>query len=61
MTEKISDPIADDVLLGATAFQQLCWLAAGRIDSIKPVKQIIDETVAEFHETAASLNRKYAN
>jgi aspartyl-tRNA(Asn)/glutamyl-tRNA(Gln) amidotransferase subunit A len=34
VTEKISDPIADDVLLGATAFQQLCWLAAGRIDSI---------------------------
>jgi enoyl-[acyl-carrier protein] reductase II len=34
---------------------------AGRIDSIKPVKQIIDETVAEFHETVASLNRKYAN
>jgi enoyl-[acyl-carrier protein] reductase II len=34
---------------------------AGRIDSVKPVKQIIDETVAQFHETVASLNRKYAN
>src|SRR3954462_13520415 len=31
--EKITDGIADDVLRGATAFQQLCWLAAGRIDS----------------------------
>ncbi|HJT98668.1 MAG TPA: amidase, partial [Rhodanobacteraceae bacterium] len=34
MTEKIADGIADDVLRGATAFQQLCWLAAGRIDSV---------------------------
>ncbi|HSM94699.1 MAG TPA: nitronate monooxygenase, partial [Rhizomicrobium sp.] len=34
---------------------------AGRIDSIKPVKQIIDETVAEFHETIAGLARKYNN
>jgi enoyl-[acyl-carrier protein] reductase II len=34
---------------------------AGRIDTIKPVKQIIDETVAEFEETVASLNRRYAN
>ncbi|HEY8948558.1 MAG TPA: nitronate monooxygenase [Rhizomicrobium sp.] len=33
---------------------------AGRIDSIKPVKQIIDETVREFHETVASLNERYA-
>jgi enoyl-[acyl-carrier protein] reductase II len=32
---------------------------AGRIDSIKPVKQIIDETVAEFHATLAALGRKY--
>jgi enoyl-[acyl-carrier protein] reductase II len=34
---------------------------AGRIESIKPVKQIIDETVAEFHETVARLGKKYAN
>lgn len=34
---------------------------AGRIDSIKPVKQIIEETVAEFHETVATLGRKYSN
>ncbi|HKE48106.1 MAG TPA: amidase, partial [Rhodanobacteraceae bacterium] len=33
MKEKITDGIADDALRGATAFQQLCWLAAGRIDS----------------------------
>ncbi len=33
---------------------------AGRIDSIKPVKQIIDETVAEFQETIASLTRRYS-
>ena len=32
---------------------------AGRIDSVKPVKQIIDETVAEFHATLAALGRKY--
>jgi aspartyl-tRNA(Asn)/glutamyl-tRNA(Gln) amidotransferase subunit A len=34
MKEKITDGIADDVLRGATAFQQLCWLASGRIDSV---------------------------
>jgi enoyl-[acyl-carrier protein] reductase II len=34
---------------------------AGRIDAIKPVQQIIEETVAEFHETVARLGRKYAN
>ena len=33
---------------------------AGRIDSVKPVKQIIDETVAEFHETVGNLGRQYA-
>ena len=32
---------------------------AGRIDQIKPVKQIIDETVAEFHATIAALAKKY--
>jgi enoyl-[acyl-carrier protein] reductase II len=30
---------------------------AGRIDSVKPVKQIIDETVAEFADIAAGLGR----
>jgi enoyl-[acyl-carrier protein] reductase II len=34
---------------------------AGRIDAIKPVKQIIDETVAEFHETVARLGKKYSH
>lgn len=33
---------------------------AGRIDSVKPVKQIIDETVAEFYETTSMLGRRYA-
>jgi len=33
---------------------------AGRIDSVKPVKQIIDETVAEFHATIAGMAKKYA-
>jgi enoyl-[acyl-carrier protein] reductase II len=34
---------------------------AGRIDSIKPVKQIIEETVAEFHETVAQMAKRYSN
>src|ERR1700744_281525 len=33
---------------------------AGRIDSIKPVKQIIDETVAEFEEVISNLNKAYS-
>lgn len=32
---------------------------AGRIDSVKPVKQIIDETVSEFYETIGALARQY--
>ena len=28
---------------------------AGRIDSVKPVKQIVDETILEFHQTIKSL------
>jgi enoyl-[acyl-carrier protein] reductase II len=32
---------------------------AGRIDSVKPVRQIIDETVAEFRETIRNLGRIY--
>ena len=32
---------------------------AGRINSVKPVKQIIDETVAEFYETIGALGRQY--
>src|ERR1700753_1471793 len=32
---------------------------AGRIDSIKPVKQIIDETMSEFHDTIAALSKRY--
>ena len=32
---------------------------AGRIDSVKPVKQIIDETVREFFATVSGLNKTY--
>jgi enoyl-[acyl-carrier protein] reductase II len=32
---------------------------AGRIDSVKPVAQIIEETVAEFDEVIADLGRRY--
>lgn len=32
---------------------------AGRIDSVKPVAQIIRETIAEFKETISGLSRKY--
>ena len=34
---------------------------AGRIDSIKPVKQIIGETVEEFFATIRGLNTQYAS
>ncbi len=33
---------------------------AGRIDSVKPVAQIIAETMKEFEETVAMLDRRYA-
>jgi enoyl-[acyl-carrier protein] reductase II len=33
---------------------------AGRIDTIKPVAQIIRETIAEFEETVAAMSKKYA-
>jgi enoyl-[acyl-carrier protein] reductase II len=33
---------------------------AGRIDAVKPVAQIIDETIAEFHETVQMLAKQYA-
>ena len=33
---------------------------AGRIDSVKPVKQIIRETVDEFFATVRGLNSQYA-
>jgi enoyl-[acyl-carrier protein] reductase II len=32
---------------------------AARINSVKPVRQIIDETVAEFYETVGGLGRQY--
>jgi enoyl-[acyl-carrier protein] reductase II len=32
---------------------------AGRIDSIKPVKQVIEETVREFHATIADMAKRY--
>jgi enoyl-[acyl-carrier protein] reductase II len=34
---------------------------AGRIDEIKPVEQIIRETIAEFHEVSARLGKQYGN
>ena len=40
MTENIADAIADDVLRGATAFQQLCWLAAGRLDIYRADREL---------------------
>ena len=33
---------------------------AGRIDAVKPVAEIIDETIAEFHETVKSLAKHYS-
>jgi enoyl-[acyl-carrier protein] reductase II len=33
---------------------------AGRIDSVKPVAQVIAETIAEFHETIEAMVKKYA-
>jgi enoyl-[acyl-carrier protein] reductase II len=33
---------------------------AGRIHDIKPVKQVIDETIAEFHAVIAARSRQYA-
>jgi enoyl-[acyl-carrier protein] reductase II len=32
---------------------------AGRIDSIKPVAQVIAETIAEFEDTIMQMNRRY--
>jgi enoyl-[acyl-carrier protein] reductase II len=32
---------------------------AGRIDSVKPVRQIIDETVQEFHATVQDMATRY--
>ena len=34
---------------------------AGRIDEIKPVEQIIRETIAEFHAVCARLGRQYGD
>src|SRR3989440_8133893 len=33
---------------------------AGRIDEVRPVKEIIDETIAEFHDTVKALAAEYA-
>ncbi len=33
---------------------------AGRIHDIKPVKQVIDETIAEFHDTITKAAKRYA-
>jgi len=33
---------------------------AGRIDTVKPVAQVIRETIAEFHATIAGMAKKYA-
>jgi enoyl-[acyl-carrier protein] reductase II len=32
---------------------------AGRIDKVKPVVQIVSETVAEFEEPVREMGRKY--
>jgi len=33
---------------------------AGRIDAVKPVREIIEETIAAFHATLAALSKRYA-
>ena len=37
----------------------LCGQVAGRIDAVKPVAQILSETMAEFEETVSTLASKY--
>jgi len=32
---------------------------AGRIDAVKPVAEIIGETIAEFHDTVRTLAKHY--
>jgi len=32
---------------------------AGRIEGVIPVQQIVEETIAEFHETIAALATQY--
>ena len=39
----------------------LCGQVAGRIDAIRPVAEIIAETVAQFEETIADLNARYGS
>jgi enoyl-[acyl-carrier protein] reductase II len=34
---------------------------AGRIDDVKPVAEIIEETIAEFHEAIATLANTYGS
>ena len=38
----------------------LCGQVAGRIDEVKPVKQIIEEVVEEFDQTISNLSKGYA-
>ncbi len=38
----------------------LCGQVAGRIDAVKPVAEIIAETMAEFEATIAGLSKRYA-
>jgi enoyl-[acyl-carrier protein] reductase II len=37
----------------------LCGQVAGRIDTVKPVAQILSETIAEFEDTIATLASRY--
>jgi enoyl-[acyl-carrier protein] reductase II len=37
----------------------LCGQVAGRIDAVKPVAQILSETIAEFEDTIAKLASRY--
>jgi enoyl-[acyl-carrier protein] reductase II len=32
---------------------------AGRIDEVRPVREIIEETIAEFHDTLRELAARY--
>ena len=52
---------AQDLYFGGAmeASIALCGQVAGRIDTIKPVAQIITEIMDEFHVTLASLTNRY--
>jgi len=54
--DKILSLYFDGDLDAAFAF---CGQVAGRIDAVKPVAEIIGETIAEFHDTVRTLAKHY--